>query len=45
MLDLRGGKWREAGEDFIMMSFVNCAFHWILLLRRSSQGRWDEWST
>jgi hypothetical protein len=30
-LDLRGRKWREAGEDCIMRSFVTCTLHHILL--------------
>jgi hypothetical protein len=25
-----GRKWREAGEDYIMMSFITCMLHWIL---------------
>jgi hypothetical protein len=24
VLDLRGRKWREAGEDWIMRSFITC---------------------
>jgi hypothetical protein len=28
-LDLRGRKWREAGEDCIMRSFVTCKLHQI----------------
>jgi hypothetical protein len=27
----RGRKWREAGEDFIMRSFITCTLHQILL--------------
>jgi hypothetical protein len=26
-LDLRGRKWREAGEDCIMRSFITCTLH------------------
>jgi hypothetical protein len=30
-LDLRGRKWREAGEDCIMKSFITFTLHQILL--------------
>jgi hypothetical protein len=30
-LDLRRGKWQEAGEDCIMRSFINFTLHQILL--------------
>jgi hypothetical protein len=30
-LDLRGRKWREAGEDYIMRNFLTCTCHQILL--------------
>jgi hypothetical protein len=29
--NLRGRKWREAGEDCIMRSFITCTLHQILL--------------
>jgi len=35
-LDLRGRKWREAGEDCIMRGFVFCTLHRTLL-------RWSNW--
>jgi len=37
---LKGRKWREAGEDCIMRSFVTCTLYKILL-RLSNQGEWD----
>jgi hypothetical protein len=27
----RGRKWQEAGEDYMMMSFITCTLHKILL--------------
>jgi hypothetical protein len=30
-LGLTGRKWREAGEDHIMRSFITCTLHHILL--------------
>jgi len=30
-LNLRGRKWRKAGEECIMRSFITCALHHILL--------------
>jgi len=39
-LDLRGGKWRLAGKDWIMRSFTTCKLQQILL-GWSSQGGWD----
>jgi hypothetical protein len=30
-LDLRGRKWQEVGEDYIMRSFETCTLHQILL--------------
>jgi len=35
-MDLRVRKWWKSGENFIMMSSINCA-----LLGRSHQGGWD----
>jgi len=29
-LDLRERKWQEAGEDFIMRSFITCTLHKVL---------------
>jgi hypothetical protein len=29
-LDIRGRKWQEAGEDYIMRSFTTCMLHQIL---------------
>jgi hypothetical protein len=29
-LDLRGRKWWETGDDFIMRSFITCTLHNIL---------------
>jgi hypothetical protein len=26
--DLRERKWGEAGEDYIMRSFITCTLHW-----------------
>jgi len=31
ILNLRGKKWREAGEDFTLRSFLTCTFHQISL--------------
>jgi hypothetical protein len=41
-LDLRGRKWREAGEDYIMRNFITCTLHQILL-GWSSQGGQNRW--
>jgi hypothetical protein len=41
-LDLRGRKWREAGEDCILKTFIICTLHQILL-RWSNKGKLDEW--
>jgi hypothetical protein len=38
ILNLRGKKWREAGEDFIMRSFMTCTLHQILLASRNQGG-------
>jgi len=40
-LDLRGSKWREAGEDCIMRSFITCTPYQTLLgelYRRDEMG-------
>jgi hypothetical protein len=29
ILDLRGRNWQEAGEDYIMRSFITCTLHQI----------------
>jgi hypothetical protein len=29
-LEVKGGKWREAGGDCIMRNFINCTLHQIL---------------
>jgi hypothetical protein len=29
ILDLMGRKWQEAGEDYIMKSFITCTLHQI----------------
>jgi len=31
IFDLRRRKWQEAGEDYIMRSFITCTLHKILL--------------
>jgi hypothetical protein len=36
----RGRKWREAGEDCITRSFINCTLHHILLEATKLTMRW-----
>jgi hypothetical protein len=37
-LDVKGRKWREAGEDCIMRSFIICTLHQILLEYEYERG-------
>jgi hypothetical protein len=40
-LDLRGKKWREVGEDYIMRSFITCTLQQVLLGLSNHGGmRW-----
>jgi len=36
-LDLKGRKWWETGEDYIIRSFLSCTFHQILLQQSSKE--------
>jgi hypothetical protein len=40
-LELRGRKWEEAGEDYIIRSFITCTLDQILLeVIKSRRMRW-----
>jgi hypothetical protein len=38
-LNRRGRKWREAGEDCIMRSFITYTLHQIFLMWSNEEGR------
>jgi hypothetical protein len=39
-LDLRGRKWREVGEDYIMRNFIIFTHHQNIRMMKSRRMRW-----